>query len=243
MEEISINQALSSFGLSDKEIKIYLACLELGSATANEIAEKSYLNRSTTYDVLKTLLEKGLASKVIKEKTTFFEVALPEKLISMLEEKKYKLKSVMRQLKLIQEYTVKKPVVEVYQGKEGFKTILDDILITKKHTDVISTSKIFDIMNYYFPYYIKRRSELKITARVIQEYSQQTLGLKKSDKKDMRETKSIKNFFINSMIFIYGDKIATIKLVEKEIISVLVSDKSLADDQRKIFEILWKVAE
>jgi HTH-type transcriptional regulator, sugar sensing transcriptional regulator len=242
MEEISVDDALFSFGLSGKEIKIYLACLELGSASANEIAEKAYINRSTTYDILKTLLEKGITSKIIREKTTYFEAAIPEKLISMLDEKKEKIKTVLPQLKLIQEHTLKKPVVQLFQGKEGFKTILDDILITKKNTDVISTSKIFEIMTYYFPYYIKRRAELKIKARVIQEYSAHTTHLKKSDEKDERTTKSIKNFDINSTIFIYGDKVATIKLVENEIISVLTTDKTLANDQRKIFEILWAQA-
>ncbi len=243
MEDISIEEALISFGLSTKEVKIYLACLALGTATANTIAQKSYLNRSTTYDILKSFLEKGLASKITKEKTTYFEVASPEKLIASLEEKKEKLKTILPQLKLIQELTIQKPTVEVYQGKEGFKTILEDILATKKQTDVISTSKIFDIMNYYFPFYIKRRAELKIYARVIQEHSPQTLELKKSDEKQARETRSIKGFNINSMIFIYADKVAIIKLVENEVISVLIHDQTIADDKRTIFAVLWKSAQ
>jgi sugar-specific transcriptional regulator TrmB len=242
MEGISVEEALFSFGLSPKEIKVYLSCLELGSATAQEISDKSYLNRSTTYDVLKALLEKGLAAKVFKEKTTFFEVARPEKLLFMLDEKKEKLSSVIKQLKLMQEYTIRKPVVQVYQGKEGFKTILDDILATKQQTDVISTSAIFTVMKTFFPYYIKQRAELKIFSRVIQEFSEETSSLKLADKKDLRETRSLKGFNIKSMTFIYGSKVATIKLVEKEIIGVLIDDKSLANDQRQIFEVLWKAA-
>jgi len=240
--KVNIQEALQAFGLSEKEIKIYLACLEIGTATANELAEKSYLNRSTTYDVLKSLLEKGIASKTIKEKTTHFEVALPEKLLSVLDEKKQKLTAVLKELKQLQEFTIRKPTIQVYQGKEGFKTILDDILATKQATDVISTSKIFEVMKNFFPYYIQRRTELQIPARVIQEYSQQTNTLKQTDKKDLRTTKSIQGFTINSMTFIYANKTATIKLVEKEIIGVLITDQNLADDQRKIFEILWKQA-
>ena len=35
---------------------------------------------------------------------------------------------------------------------------------------------------------------------------------------------------------------AIIKLVEEEIICVLIKDKIISADQRKIFEILWKTA-
>ena len=84
-------QALSEFGLSEKEQKVYLSILELGSATANQIAQKSDLNRSTTYDVLKALIERGICSTVIKKKSTFFETVSPRHLIAMLEEKKQKI--------------------------------------------------------------------------------------------------------------------------------------------------------
>jgi hypothetical protein len=45
------------------------------------------------------------------------------------------------------------------------------------------------------------------------------------------------------MTFIYKNKVATIKLVEEEIISILIQDENLANDQRQIFEILWMHAE
>lgn len=242
MPEITVEDALQSFGLSSKEVQIYLACLELGTATANEIANKADINRSTTYDILKLFLEKGIASKVIKNKTTNFEVGSPEKLIAQLEERKEKLKLVLNQLKLIEQQVIKKPTVEVYEGNAGIKTILEDILNSKKRTDVISTSKVFDILTYSFPNYIKRRKELSIPARVIQEFSSQTAQLKQKDKLEKRETRSLKNFEINSMIFIYGEKIATIKLVKNDLIGVLISDKIIAEDQQKIFEVLWRAA-
>jgi sugar-specific transcriptional regulator TrmB len=242
VEEITVQDALASFGLSQKETKIYLATLELGTATANKIAEKSCINRSTTYDILKSFLEQGIASKVIIENTAYFEVAGPEKLISLLEEKKEKIKQVISQLKIIREKTVIRPSVQVYQGKDGFKTVLDDILESRKEVKVISTSKIFDIMKYYFPHFIKRRAELGIKTLVIQEQSSQTMELKKHDKGQLRQTKTIENWNVNSMTFIYDTKIAIIKLVEDEIIAVLINDSTLNEDYQKIFQVLWKSA-
>ncbi|MFA6461053.1 MAG: helix-turn-helix domain-containing protein [Candidatus Woesearchaeota archaeon] len=242
MSEISVEEALESFGLSEKEVKIYLACIELGTSTANDIANKADLNRSTTYDLLKSFLEKGIASKVIKNNATHFEVVGPERLISLLEEKKKKILSVSKQLKLLQQSTVTKPVVELFEGGEGVKAILQDIISTKKPLSSISTSKIFEMMVYYFPQYIKNRKDANISARVIQEASSQTEELKKKDKDEKRETRSIKNFNLSSTIFIYGEKVAIIKLIKNELISVLISDPVLAEDHRKIFERLWKEA-
>jgi sugar-specific transcriptional regulator TrmB len=242
MTQVAPEDALRSMGLSDKEIKVYLASLQLGTATANQISEKSYLCRSTTYDILKNFIEKGIASKVLIKDTAYFEMAEPTKLISALEEKKEKLVNALKGFDVLKQQVIIKPIVQVYQGKEGFKTILNDILTTRQTTDVISTSKIFEIMKYYFPQYIKTRSSLGIKTRVIQEYSRQTLILKKTEKKENRETRIIKDWTTDTMTFIYGEKVAIIKLVEEEIIGVLIKDATISKDQRKIFDILWSVA-
>jgi len=41
-------QTLLDYGLSEKEAKIYLVCLETGEATANRVSELSNYPRSTT---------------------------------------------------------------------------------------------------------------------------------------------------------------------------------------------------
>ena len=42
-------EKLEEFGLSEKEAKVYMASLEIGEATADQIAKHSGVNRSTTY--------------------------------------------------------------------------------------------------------------------------------------------------------------------------------------------------
>lgn len=231
--------ALRLYGFSDKESEIYLAGLELGSATANAISGKARINRSTTYDILKAFLELGIASKIIKDRTTHFEMALPRKLIAILEEKKEALQGVMDQLELVRTRVVTKPVVEMYEGKEGLKTILENILETGEQTDVISTSKVFEVLRFAFPHYIKKRKEKNIPARVIQEQSAQTTTLKQHDAAELRETRALENYAPQSATFLAGDLVATITLVEKEPIGILIQDAVIAKDQKAIFELLW----
>ncbi|MBU4242039.1 MAG: hypothetical protein KKF52_02285, partial [Nanoarchaeota archaeon] len=92
------------------------------------------------------------------------------------------------------------------------------------------------------PNYIIRRKEERIFTRVIQEESPKTKEVKKKDKNEFRKTKAIENMDINSATFIYGDKFAIIRLVKNELIGILTWEKNLAEDQRKLFEILWNQA-
>jgi sugar-specific transcriptional regulator TrmB len=65
-------ETLIKLGLSEKEAAVYLATLELGEDTALNIAEKSQVNRTTTYVILEKLMKLGLASTVERGKKTVF---------------------------------------------------------------------------------------------------------------------------------------------------------------------------
>lgn len=68
---------LQNIGLTEKEAKVYLACLELGPQPVSEIAKKARINRVTAYDILEKLLKKGLVNFVTKEKIKFFNATDP----------------------------------------------------------------------------------------------------------------------------------------------------------------------
>jgi len=51
---------LKNFGLSDKEISLYLAVLANGPTTATNLARAAGLKRPTVYVLLETLLDRGL---------------------------------------------------------------------------------------------------------------------------------------------------------------------------------------
>ncbi len=240
--DISIKEALTDYGFTEREIKVYLASLGLGTTSANDISQKSGLNRSTTYDILNGFIERGIASKAIKKKVTFFEVVDPIQLITLLEEKKVKIKSILDQLESIKGSVVVKPKIRVYEGKDGLKTMLNEILTTRKNIDVISNSKFLRMFYFYVPQYILQKKMLGLHSRVIHEESKETRELKKRDKEELRTTRSIKNFNLNSATFICGDKVASLKLAEDEPIGVLVEDKVIADDYRTYFEIFWNMS-
>src|SRR3989338_4813909 len=82
-----LNQ-LKNLGLSDNEAKVYLAMLELGSATMLEISTKAGINRPTAYVQVESLKKLGLVSTQTKGKKQFFIAESPDQLENMLDQKK-----------------------------------------------------------------------------------------------------------------------------------------------------------
>lgn len=64
--------ALEQLGLDQREITIYRTLISLGPSPIRTIAEKSGINRGTTYDCLKGLLQKGVVSYLPKGKRRLF---------------------------------------------------------------------------------------------------------------------------------------------------------------------------
>lgn len=82
---------LEKIGLSKAEIKVYLALLELGSTASGRIVKETELRKSTVYESIRRLQDKGLVSYVVKDSMRYFEAAQPGRILDFLAEEKRKL--------------------------------------------------------------------------------------------------------------------------------------------------------
>ena len=236
-------EILKEIGLNENEIKVYIILLRLGSSKVNEVYDKTKIPRSFIYEVLKSLIDKGLVSYVIKSGIRYYEAAKPLKLKEILKEKESKLDSILPELENIKKLVKKKPTVELYEGVEGIKTILEDILKMEKGEIMYAYSNedIFKLLTFYFPNFIKRRAKKGIFGRIIEEDTEKIREDQKRDKSEYREMRITKIKF-NSTTFIYGDKIALITTSKDEPIGVLIENKEMAETQKKVFHVLWEAA-
>lgn len=239
-------EVLKKFGLTEKEIKVFIASLELGQATVNEIAKRSNTFRTYSYDILKSLMEKGLVRHFIKSGVKYFETVEPEKLIDILHEREDEIKSILPELKVLRAKTTEKPKVEFYDGKEGIKTIHEDIIKTKPEEVLVygNTEKHYEIMQWYFPRYVKERVKNRIKTRVITERAKLTVEkIKGMEKEELRKTRFFPSgFTFPTLKYIYGNKVAMISL-GKNIVGIVTENKDITEAEARAFELLWKVAE
>ncbi len=123
---------LQDLGLSEGEIKTYLTLLKRGSSTVAKIKEESGLHRTTVYDFLEKLMQKGLVSYVVQGGVNYYNASQPERLKQLLKEKAEKLDMIMPDLENLARLPKDEIKVEVYKGKQGFNTVLNKIIATKK---------------------------------------------------------------------------------------------------------------
>lgn len=121
-----LKSKLHEFGLSEKEANVYLAMLELGAASAQDIAKKAGVNRATTYVMFESLKRRGLMSSVERGKKILFAAESPEHLVSVMEqelnsvrEKKARLEAAMPHFMGLFNAVEDKPKVRYFEGEEG----------------------------------------------------------------------------------------------------------------------------
>ena len=219
---------------------MYIALVKLGPASVSEIAKKTNVHRVNIYDVLESLLKKGLVSSVIKVNKKIFHPANPEALKNLLKKREEELKNAERELSELSNIFkggVKKDV-QVFKGRLGLKTVLKDALASK--TEILDYgSGIFPgFYPEYFNIWESHRIKNRIRMRIVT--SRSFKG--KVPRKKLQIIKFLDIEFKNlSSTFIYDDKIAIFMWVEDPI-AILMENKELADSYRNYFQVLWKTA-
>lgn len=239
---MEIINELKELNLDDNEVKVYLSCLTLGSSKVNEIAKKSELIRTTCYGVLRSLLEKGLISTILKDNVTYFQAANPKQLMAILEEKKKKISSILPKLEKMQETLPVKHNVQLFEGKEGLKTLFNDYV--SKPNQIVKIigfmSKWPDFFGVWTDMYYRKKKENKVKTLVLMDESEREYS------KDKRiansEFRYLKNLDLNSESFIYHDKVAFASFGQNDLKGVIIQDKEMFDLQNKVFDKLWKIA-
>ena len=85
----NLKKALLQLNLTEKEIASYLALLELGALSIQDISRNTGINRVTTYSAIEELRQKGLVSESRKGKKKLFVAENPESLENILQEKAF----------------------------------------------------------------------------------------------------------------------------------------------------------
>lgn len=234
-------EELREFGLSNTESKVYLALLELGKSKAGEITKKSAVNRTNVYDALERLIEKGLVSYVSENNKKVFEAVNPQRLQNILKDKQDKLGKTIEELKAKYQKTLKEEDAFVFRGKQGIKSIFEDILNEKKELFCYGAESRFKTL---FPFYQKhwneKRAKLKIKVKMI--YSEKVREEKRKENLKFLEMKFLpETYEFPSMVISYGNRVVTIVWLE-EPFAFMIKSEEVVKSNMNFFELLWKIA-
>ncbi|HLC52837.1 MAG TPA: helix-turn-helix domain-containing protein, partial [Candidatus Nanoarchaeia archaeon] len=166
---MELNQVLVELGLSSGESKIYLALLRSGTSSVNEIKNLVKLHRPNIYDYLEKLIDKGLVNYITKNNVKHFTAVDPEKLVEYVEEKESLAKHYLSEFRKIQNKPQEEIKVEVYRGREGIKTLFNDLIRVGKNyvafgVDESMWEEKFSIL---IKQHFRKEKKAKIKARIL----------------------------------------------------------------------------
>ncbi len=236
-------------GLQEKEAKVYIACLEIGSKWASAIARKVWENRITTYDILKKLCKKWIASEIIQDKKHIFSVISPK---ILLEKQKTEQNKKLNKFKEILPYLTNlqmwvkwiKPIVQLYDWLEWIKSIYEDS-INSSYQDVIIWKQEMDekFEKYLYNYFVPERIKRWMKVRIIHWKPFESSIINNVWKRYLREVVEINEDLFNiwNVIFLHSnDKVSIIMFSSHEMSWLTIQSKILHDTFQSIFNLIWK---
>ena len=244
---MSEKEELENAGLTTRQAEAYLTLLQLQEATVKDIADKTNESRTHLYDTLKDLIDLGLVAYVVKNNIKHFYAAPADKLIDFLKEKENSILKILPALKNYQQNSHKKPLVEVYEDKEGMKTILNDIVRAKKEWLAIGSTgqSPYVLYDFYIERFHKDRVKNKINLKVL--FNDTKDARKRAEvfsKISLIEAKYLPETQQSpATIYIYGNKTAIIMwLAIGKPFAILIENEEISSSFRSYFNLLWKVA-
>lgn len=236
-----ISKILSALGLLDSEIKTYMAALRNGPSTVLDLTKLTHLSRQAIYTAIEALSHRGLMSSVQHGKKQFYTSERPNKLLSHAKRKETELAEQIKDLEnILPELELQaggeKPVVKVFEGKEGLRAILEDTRASKplelhEITDVEAMNAILTTEDL-IPY----KQELGRIGTKIYTF----IDTPKQDEPNIKRVKlSKEEAGFKAHIGVHGDKIALITF-EGKMYSIIIENKGLAQGLRTLFQRAYK---
>lgn len=234
-------ETLKELGLTSTEIKVYIKLLELGPSLASKISQKAKVERAVTYHILEKLIIKGIVSYVVKENRKYFSAAEPERLRDLLKEKEDLLNEIIPELIKLKKAEEQPLSIEVFRGKEGFKTVMEDLIRDKKPYYIIGyTGKAPEIAKFWYIHWNKRRTKNKIRRYLLIHKGKDNL---EALKYPLTKIKILPEEVIHepktSTIIYDKDKILLFLPLE-EFAGIRIKNKEIHNSYKEYFNIIWK---
>jgi len=244
-----VTKELISFGFSDKEAVVYLAALQLGLSSIQDISEKSGVNRATTYLIINGLIKRGLVSSFVKDGRNRFAAESPDKLLSLLhlqrkelEEKEREFSAVLPKLLAIHNVGENKPQIRYLEGFEGIASVTKLFEETEgEFVQIVNIDEVEQLRNF-FQYQNKHLASLRkhgVLYRVLAVMKEPDFS--KVPNLPGGEVRLIpsEKFPLKGDISVRGNTVFMYSFQEK-MIGIVITSADLANTIRQLFNIAWE---
>ena len=247
IENKDLIKKLEDMGLTEKEGRVYVALLPYRDIGSSKLIQMTGLHGQFVYDALARLEQKGLARHVIQNGRKKFSANTPNRLLSLIEEKRHSAQSVAKELQ--SRYAGEREQdVEIFQGEGAFIAHQMKLLERQPNDTVIdviaSESERYQATfeaEGLWDEYVRILREKNIKTRYLgQELQRERL---KKMETELPWTYRILPGHATGLMNtdIWHDNV-TLNIFGNPILSITITGKEIADGYRQFFETLWNLA-
>lgn len=246
--------ALKNYGLSDKEAAVYLAALELGPSSVQNIGRRARVVRSTTYPVLEALMARGLVSQLEKGKRTLFAAESPRHLEDVLEKesdslqhRRQSLGEILPALLAMARGSEEKPTVRYFEGLAGLRVMRTEMTMYANSKDTwyqfTPVDHLIALFGEVEATYFRSRAAKGVRSKTLFTTKSEALrkNLETKSRRYLSEMKFVptNKFLSSSGMTIYRDRIAIGSFVGA-VGGVIIESPAMASMMRELFLLLWE---
>ena len=247
------SKVLQDSGLTKGESRVYLSLLEIGESTVGPIIDKSKVTKSSIYQILLNLMDKGLVSYIIKEKTRYYQAGQPERLLDYADElekniqnKKIELSKLLPQLKLLQSSSPESEV-RTYIGFKGVVSVHEHTYEKlKKGEDYFYLGIVGQQPDYFWSYWAKdhrRRVKAGIKCKLLFNPDTDRKVLNDRIKTPGCDARYMPTKFPTPAWILGYKDVTAIGISGENAIVIEVVNQKIADAFREYFNEFWKRSE
>lgn len=240
--------ALKEYGLGDREIAIYLACIGRNPLSAQEIAERTGMSRQVVYDHVRRLVADGLIVTSRTSNATRYQAADPRRLISNVERKASLLAEALPRLERMRQFDTVLSTAQTHTGTAALRNLLAEALTSGAEllwmTDHTQAHEVF--LPHEFHNLTRKRIASRTPIKTLigsTPIATDELAIWKTDARDLRETRTSPLIDgVGTTTIIYADRIIMMSMDVSSPQAVAITNALLAQTQRRLFLNLWQNA-
>jgi HTH-type transcriptional regulator, sugar sensing transcriptional regulator len=241
---------LSELDLTEGQVNVYEALLELGNAGIHDIQEKTGHERRAIYDILNKLIDKGLVTFIVEKGIKSYQLTHPRNLKETIEKKQEILENLHEKLPQITGmFESKKPKIraEVYRGNDAMKAFLNEALDYNESYWIGGNSGVEQHtidMNLWFKRWDIKRVKAKHLMHDLVDHGTfledyKPTDIKKHKKNFYKYNQLPKNLRSPMVIIMYGNKVCQV-LWGKQSWGFVIESKEIKESFMKYFNYFWK---
>jgi len=233
---------LSRIGLTQGEIKVYLALVKYGAQSKSPLAGKAKVSSSKVYEIAEKLKQKGLVSSFSKNNVAYYQASNPIFLKKYIEQKELELKKekqlveeILPQLEKLKQSSEEEISFELQEGWEGMQNaLLEGLEHAPKNSTIYGIGIQIphqSMINKFHHERLRKNIKVKI---ILAEEIDKTQNYKNSEIKIIPEISKVG-------MGIYPDRVL-IQALNDPPSNLVIKHPRIVQSFKKIYDLLWKQA-